>query len=145
MQPLCYKTLHKAPHLPKVSQRQQMPAHAVGCISKVEHCAWRIHPFSIEWYQACCLERDITSSLKLAHCRHNPVKGTRQRESRALQCWQNRKTVHSGFMWIASPNRYLGYMEYFNYNMLNLSIFFFDLCFMVFFIFFDNSFTSMLE
>lgn len=53
----------------------------------------------------------------------------------------------------ASPNRYLGYMEYFYFNVIHLSISRFDLCFMVvvqFFVLFlfnflKNSFTSMLE
>lgn len=93
---------------------QQMPAHAMGCISEEEYCAWRIHLFSIEWYQACCVERDVTSSLKFVCYEHNPpgitssfpVNGTRYREIGVLQ-YRTTGRLHSGLMCLSQQVSWL--------------------------------------
>lgn len=92
----------------------QMPAHAMGCISEEQHCTWRIHPFYIEWYQACCLGRDVThlSSLLTA----NTILRKEADRDQRLAVLAYRGRLSSGLMWIASPNRYLGYMKYFHFN-----------------------------
>lgn len=117
-----------------------MPAHAS---SEKEHYAWRTHPFSLEGYWACCLERHVTSSpgslMADTTCERTPWE-----EVGRCRVGRHWSTVRSEPMRAASPHQVLGYMQYFNFNVLNLSIFLFDLCFMFVWGFF-NSFTSMLK
>lgn len=131
-------------------QGQQMPAPAMGCISKEEYCAWRIHPFSIEWCKPAVWREMLPHLSSLSTM--NTILWKEPYIERLGPCsvgTTGRLCVQGS---CASPNRYLGYMEYFNFNALHLSIFLFDCALwllssfvVVFVYFFKNSFTSMLE
>lgn len=102
---------------------QQMPAGAVGCITEEERCAWRIS--LLHWVESSLLfvwgEILPHPSSLLAE---NMILRN-ERESRALRSWHTQQRLCTQGR--ACPNRNLGCMEYFNFNVSNLLIFLCDL------------------